>query len=598
MPRIPQYRRQRLPSTLTGLAPRPREAAFSAQEEFHRGTEELADAAGGLAGVLNMLKKKKESGMNDLLLSKATRQLSEGDAADTERMNTQEYENIADLNKDQEGYGTRRDTRVKAISQDLGLDADTDRRLQISSNNSYAAAEYRMRGQTAPVEKNMASASWGRDVVARYQTMPAPVDSTYPQWVQDKAQSRASHRFYLSDNKLDYLEAQALYTASSQVDSQGVVTTDLGMIEQADKIVAESEHLTPAQIQDLKNKSKSAKGVGRALTELQRKEAVEAERRDIDKIFTLSGPEFLAEAQTTLGKINTSPNMTVDEKRKERKLVEDKIKAIEKGTDAVTNQATKGDLERVAYTIALGTINLPEYEEMLQNARYPIGLNSNPDHPDHDYDYRGAWKAGEGIGSTGHWPSKWKTKDNIRRYIDGADTTNGNPATKTKLTTEEEKQFQQWYKEAVKQSKTPTIDDKAYDELRSLGITKFTASQAKGLSEASYWAKGQLVEITDDLAFLEALLNKSPQEKVKLTSERQLQLDNWSQFNRSMRLWRAENPEAVEGDYYIESRRKMPFYRARTEEEIISGALPTEQELSDKEKRRKRYLELRTKAGK
>ena len=59
-------------------------------------------------------------------------------------------------------------------------------------------------------------------------------------------------------------------------------------------------------------------------------------------------------------------------------------------------------------------------------------------------------------------------------------------------------------------------------------------------------------------------------------SQRQIQLENWRQFNRSMKLWQAENPDAVEGDYYIESRRKMPFYWGRREAEIISGVLPVE----------------------
>ena len=87
-------------------------------------------------------------------------------------------------------------------------------------------------------------------------------------------------------------------------------------------------------------------------------------------------------------------------------------------------------------------------------------------------------------------------------------------------------------------------------------------------------------------------------QKEDALSERQIQLENWSQFNRSMRLWQAEHPDATEGDYYIESRRKLPFYRGRTDDEIQSGTLPiegeaTEKELTATEKRYQEYLELK-----
>ncbi len=125
-------------------------------------------------------------------------------------------------------------------------------------------------------------------------------------------------------------------------------------------------------------------------------------------------------------------------------------------------------------------------------------------------------------------------------------------------------------------SDKPLIDDNAYDELRTIGTTQLKQSQAKGLSESSFYAKGQLVEVTDDLAFAKLLEGMDKPQKETVLSERKLQLENWSQFNRSMKLWQADNDEAVEGDYYLESRKKLPFYRGRTEESISQGELPTE----------------------
>ncbi len=53
------------------------------------------------------------------------------------------------------------------------------------------------------------------------------------------------------------------------------------------------------------------------------------------------------------------------------------------------------------------------------------GLNPDPDAPEHKYDYRGAFLAGEGPDETGHWPSQFKDYDHPNRYVDGVDTITG-----------------------------------------------------------------------------------------------------------------------------------------------------------------------------
>ncbi len=137
----------------------------------------------------------------------------------------------------------------------------------------------------------------------------------------------------------------------------------------------------------------------------------------------------------------------------------------------------------------------------------------------------------------------------------------------------------------------PTIDDGAYDELKSLGARELKTTQAKGMQEASFYGKGQLVEITSDLSFTELVKSFTKQERKAAQSERQIQLDNWSQYNRSMRVWLSQHTEATESEIYLESRKKMPFYRGRGEEDIAKG-LPAEKvdekpvdltELSDEE---------------
>lgn len=57
-----------------------------------------------------------------------------------------------------------------------------------------------------------------------------------------------------------------------------------------------------------------------------------------------------------------------------------------------------------------------------------LGINPDPDHPLHFYDFRGAYKAGAIPNKEGHWPSKWKLKGHPRMIINGINTKTGEPA--------------------------------------------------------------------------------------------------------------------------------------------------------------------------
>ena len=53
------------------------------------------------------------------------------------------------------------------------------------------------------------------------------------------------------------------------------------------------------------------------------------------------------------------------------------------------------------------------------------GLDSDPDTPEHYYDYRAAYAAGMGPGPDGHWPSAFKRKGHPRMIVDGVNTKTG-----------------------------------------------------------------------------------------------------------------------------------------------------------------------------
>lgn len=56
-----------------------------------------------------------------------------------------------------------------------------------------------------------------------------------------------------------------------------------------------------------------------------------------------------------------------------------------------------------------------------------LGLDPNPDAPEHHYDYRAAFQAGAEPSPDGHWPSQFKGEEHPNRYVNGQDTRTGGP---------------------------------------------------------------------------------------------------------------------------------------------------------------------------
>ncbi len=69
----------------------------------------------------------------------------------------------------------------------------------------------------------------------------------------------------------------------------------------------------------------------------------------------------------------------------------------------------------------------PEFQRWYQGHAATLGLNSDPDDPQHFYDYRRAFAAGAGPDPAGHWPSQFKLAGHPNRYVGGIDTITGAP---------------------------------------------------------------------------------------------------------------------------------------------------------------------------
>ncbi len=72
-----------------------------------------------------------------------------------------------------------------------------------------------------------------------------------------------------------------------------------------------------------------------------------------------------------------------------------------------------------------------QFQDWYDSLAAKLGLNPNPDDPQHFYDYRGAFSAGKGpspdptSGGALHWPSEFKREGHPRQFLDGIDTRTG-----------------------------------------------------------------------------------------------------------------------------------------------------------------------------
>ena len=66
-----------------------------------------------------------------------------------------------------------------------------------------------------------------------------------------------------------------------------------------------------------------------------------------------------------------------------------------------------------------------EFQKWYSERAKRLGINPNPDDPNHFYDYRAAHKAGAEPGPDGHWPSEFKLEGHPRMVLDNVNTKTG-----------------------------------------------------------------------------------------------------------------------------------------------------------------------------
>ncbi len=209
MPKIPSYRRKRLPSTNIGATPITVDPSIGGAE--YRGLAALGKGIGDIGQALFKIEEKKQANRDKISNSQANRSLDEWSTTETSRIENQRYDNIDDLITDRDTFGERytveRD-RIKA-----GLNANVAAAFEANTNNSFAAAQYHLNRRIAQKEGNMAVADWGNNVTSLYATRPPEDSPEFELWQQKYNSSRKAYSFHLNEHDLEATEIQALINA-------------------------------------------------------------------------------------------------------------------------------------------------------------------------------------------------------------------------------------------------------------------------------------------------------------------------------------------------------------------------------------------------
>jgi hypothetical protein len=86
---------------------------------------------------------------------------------------------------------------------------------------------------------------------------------------------------------------------------------------------------------------------------------------------------------------------------------------------------------RTAHMAEGGAVDEQAFQDWYAGHAQKLGLNPNPDDPEHHYNYRAAFQAGVGPNDQGHWPSIYKTEGHPRMFLNGVDTRTGKPGSPT-----------------------------------------------------------------------------------------------------------------------------------------------------------------------
>jgi hypothetical protein len=97
------------------------------------------------------------------------------------------------------------------------------------------------------------------------------------------------------------------------------------------------------------------------------------------------------------------------------------------GTAASPTTTPQGPVKTTTSPTSLSKTEESKFQAWYAGQAKKLGLNPNPDDPQHFYDWRAAYKAGAKPDASGHWPSTYKREGHPNMVVGGVNTKTGEP---------------------------------------------------------------------------------------------------------------------------------------------------------------------------
>lgn len=187
-------------------------------------------------------------------------------------------------------------------------------------------------------------------------------------------------------------------------------------------------------------------------------------------------------------------------------------------------QAGFVDVEIDQYYHIKGYDDEKQFREWYGGWSKKLGLNPNPDDPQHFYDYRAAFRAGAKPDKSGHWPSEFKLGGHPNLVVDAINTKTGQPIDFSDMPWWDDQTILQSYMKDKPIDTWVDLEDGLSETIAELGRT----FQAQGYKAAETWhlSWGHLVV--------------GLEEGLRYLKEKDLKIRNWVEGKKT----EAEQPQA------------------------------------------------------
>ncbi len=267
MPRIPTYRRQKLPPTGVGAAPISPRAADVAGGAVGRGIAAIGRGVGDIGRRLFQVEQEKQKMRDEVSLSDMDKDMGIWRNSNASALDRTNFESIDEVEVARNQYKDNYFKKVEELKQ--GKNANVAHAFTVFSNRTYdeAQADYNKRAYRKSVE--VAASMYGNEIAALYLAEPIEPDR-HDEWAARLAQKKETYSLFLNTHDLEFLEIEALKNSE--------------LFDKAEEVLAQSKMLTQDEIGKLKSSIRTSK---KAL-KIQQDEELKLKQNETAKEMLLS----------------------------------------------------------------------------------------------------------------------------------------------------------------------------------------------------------------------------------------------------------------------------------------------------------------------